>query len=112
LWLPGSADEIGEPGDAMARYEVSDELWARIQSLLPVRPDVQAGPDGPGRVPLDDRASRNGILFVLLTGIPGRPAPAARRRLRDDVLASAAGLDHGGVWDQLHAPTTHSDDVL
>jgi transposase len=35
----------------MARYEVSDELWARIQ------------------LPLDDRACLNGILFVLLTGI-------------------------------------------
>jgi transposase len=81
LWLPGSADEIGEPGDAMARYEVSDELWARIQSLLPVRAPTcrlaRTGPDGPGRVPLDDRACRNGILFVLLTGIPGSTCPSS-----------------------------------
>jgi transposase len=50
----------------MARYEVSDELWARIQSLLPVKPRRSRWP---GRLPLDDRACLDGILFVLLTGI-------------------------------------------
>ena len=65
-WLPGSADKLGEPGVAMARYEVSDELWTRIQPLLPVKPRRSRWP---GRLPLDDRACLNGILFVLLTGI-------------------------------------------
>jgi transposase len=65
-WLPGSADKLGEPGVAMARYEVSDELWTRIQPLLPVRPRRSRWP---GRLPLDDRACLNGILFVLLTGM-------------------------------------------
>jgi transposase len=66
----------------MARYEVSDELWARIQPLLPL----------------------NGILFVLLTGIRWTDLPqqlgydsgmTCWRRLRDWQAA--------GVWDQLHA---------
>ena len=35
----------------MARYEVSDKLWARIQPLLPVNPRRSRWP---GRIPLDD----------------------------------------------------------
>src|SRR5215210_2999239 len=85
----------------MARYEVSDELWARIQPLLPVRSRRSRWP---GRLPLDDRACLNGILFVLLTGISWADLPqqlghgsgmTCWRRLRDWTTA--------GVWDQLHA---------
>jgi hypothetical protein len=46
---------------------VSDELWARIQPLLPV---VPRRVDHPGRKRLDDRKALCGILFVLYTGIP------------------------------------------
>jgi transposase len=58
-----------------------------------------------GRLPLDDRACLNGILFVLLTGIRWTDLPqqlgygsgmTCWRRLRDWQAA--------GVWDQLHAP--------
>ena len=53
----------------MTRYEVSDHLWARtvarIQPLLPVQPRRSCWP---GRLPLDDRACLNGILFVLGSG--------------------------------------------
>ena len=45
---------------------VTDELWDRIQPLLPVRPRRFRYP---GRKPLDDRQVLNGILFVLVTGI-------------------------------------------
>jgi transposase len=92
---------MGEPGGGMARYEVSDELWARIQPLLPVKPRRSRWP---GRLPLDDRACLNGILFVLLTGIRWTDLPqqlgygsgmTCWRRLRDWQAA--------GVWDQLHA---------
>lgn len=84
----------------MARYEVSDELWARIQPLLPLKPRRSRWP---GRLPLDDRACLNGILFVLLTASLDRPPPAARLRLGHDLLAQVACLDQAGVWDQLHA---------
>jgi transposase len=50
----------------MDRLEVSDELWERIKPLLPQRHRRQRWP---GRLPLDDRACLNGILFVLSTGI-------------------------------------------
>jgi transposase len=95
------ADVIGETGGAMARYEVSDELWERIQPLLPVRSRRHRWP---GRLPLDDRACLNGILFVLLTGISWVDLPqqlgygsgmTCWRRLRDWTTA--------GVWDDLHA---------
>jgi transposase len=79
---------------------VTDELWDRIQPLLPVRPRRFRYP---GRKPLDDRQVLNGILFVLVTGIGWEHLPhelgygsgmTCWRRLRD---WSAAG-----VWDRLH----------
>jgi transposase len=85
----------------MARYEVSDELWVRIEPLLPVRARRARWP---GRLPLDDRGCLNGILFVLLTGISWVDLPqqlgygsgmTCWRRLRDWTQA--------GVWGQLHA---------
>ena len=84
----------------MDRLEVSDELWERIKPLLPARQRRQRWP---GRLPLDDRACLNGILFVLSTGIGWDRLPqqlgygsgvTCWRRLRDWTAA--------GVWDQLH----------
>ena len=46
---------------------VPDELWTRIEPLLPV---VPRRADHPGRRRLDDRKVLCGILFVLYTGIP------------------------------------------
>ncbi|GGM94921.1 hypothetical protein GCM10011609_35530 [Lentzea pudingi] len=46
---------------------MSDELWVRIEPLLPV---VPRRADHPARKRLDDRKVLCGILFVLCTGIP------------------------------------------
>jgi transposase len=82
-------------------WEVSDSLWARIQSLLPRRPRRRRHP---GRRRLDDRGCLNGILYVLRTGItwgqlPGRlgygSGVTCWRRLRD--------WQQAGVWDRLLA---------
>ncbi|MFF3907850.1 IS5 family transposase [Streptomyces sp. NPDC001848] len=79
---------------------VSDELWARIQPLLPV---VPRRTDHPGRKRLDDRKVLSGILFVLYTGIPWEFLPqelgfgsgmTCWRRLRD--------WNEAGVWQRLH----------
>ncbi len=79
---------------------VSDELWARIEPLLPV---VPRRADHPGRRRLDDRKVLCGILFVLYTGIPWEflpqeldsgPGMTCWRRLRD--------WHQAGVWHQLH----------
>ncbi|MFE4779778.1 IS5 family transposase [Streptomyces sp. NPDC056716] len=79
---------------------VPDELWARIEPLLPV---VPRQPDHPGRRRLDDRKVLSGILFVLCTGIPWEFLPqelgfgsgmTCWRRLRD--------WNEAGVWQRLH----------
>ncbi|MFJ3309716.1 IS5 family transposase [Streptomyces sp. NPDC086549] len=79
---------------------VSDELWARIEPLLPV---VPRRTDHPGRKRLDNRKVLSGILFVLYTGIPWEFLPqelgfgsgmTCWRRLRD--------WNDAGVWQRLH----------
>ncbi|MFC4508650.1 MULTISPECIES: IS5 family transposase [Streptomyces] len=79
---------------------VSDELWARIEPLLPV---VPRRADHQGRRRLDDRKVLSGILFVLYTGIPWEFLPqelgfgsgmTCWRRLRD--------WNDAGVWQRLH----------
>lgn len=55
-------------------FEVSDELWAEIEPLIPVRERRRRYP---GRKAIDDRLALNGILHVLHTGSPGRTCPAS-----------------------------------
>jgi transposase len=50
----------------MAIKTISDELWSRIEPLLP---PPRPRPRG-GRPRAGDRASLDGIIFVLETGIP------------------------------------------
>jgi transposase len=84
----------------MAKPLVSDELWARIEPLLP---QVERRFRYPGRKRLDDRQVLTGILFVLKTGIPWEDLPREMgcgsgmtcwRRLRD--------WNDAGVWERLH----------
>jgi transposase len=79
---------------------VPDELWARIEPLLPV---VPRRTEHPGRRRLDNRKVLSGILFVLYTGIPWEFLPqelgfgsgmTCRRRLRD--------WHQAGVWEKPH----------
>jgi transposase len=79
---------------------IPDELWERIEPLLPV---VPRRADHPGRKRLDDRKVLSGILFVLYTGIPWEFLPqelgfgsgmTCWRRLRD--------WQEAGVWQRLH----------
>lgn len=84
----------------MAKPLLPDELWERIEPLIPERdPPSEKG----GRPPIEDRAAMTGILFVLKTGIPWEYLPQEMgcgcgmtcwRRLRDWHAA--------GVWDRLH----------
>ena len=80
---------------------VSDELWERIEPLLPT-PKQRRVPR-PGRKRLDDRKVLCGILFVLYTGIRWEWLPpelgygcgmTCWRRLRD--------WNNAGVWQRLH----------
>ena len=78
---------------------VTDELWTTVGPLLPRR---RAQPRG-GRPWVDDRATLNGILYVLRSGIPRRMLPTELgygsgvtcwRRLRE--------WQRRGVWRKLH----------
>ena len=57
---------------AVAPWIVSDELWERIEPLLP---KVERRFRYPGRKRLPDRQALQGILFVLHTGIAWRHLP-------------------------------------
>jgi transposase len=79
---------------------VSDELWERIEPLLPRR---ERRFRYPGRRPVPDREVLGGILFVLHTGIQWEHLPqelgfgsgmTCWRRLRD--------WNEAGVWQRLH----------
>src|SRR5438876_10792420 len=86
---------------AVAPWVVSDELWSRIERLLP---KVERRFRYPGRKRLPDRQTLQGILFVLHTGIAWRHLPAelgfgggstCYRRLDE--------WQRAGVWERLHA---------
>jgi transposase len=85
---------------AVAPWVVSDELWARVEPLLP---RVERRFRYPGRKRLPDRQALQGILFVLHTGIAWRHLPAelgfgggstCYRRLDE--------WQRAGVWERLH----------
>jgi transposase len=86
----------------MAKPLVSDELWERVEPLLP--PPKPRRFLFPGRKPLDFRKVLTGILFVLKTGIDWEDLPAelgwgcgktCKKYLR--------AWQKAGVWDRLHA---------
>jgi transposase len=80
---------------------VSDELWERVEPLLP---RVERRFRYPGRKRLPDRQALQGILFVLYTGIAWRHLPpelgfgggsTCHRRMDQ--------WQKTGVWEKLHA---------
>ena len=84
----------------MTKQLVPNELWERIELLIPKR---ESPTEKGGLPPIDDRAALTEILFVLKTGIPWEDLPLEMgcgcgltcwRRLRDWQAA--------GVWDRLH----------
>ena len=83
----------------MAKPLLTEELWFRIEPLIPKR---ALSPKG-GRPTVPDRAALTGILFVLKTGIPWEYLPrelgcgcgmTCWRRLRD--------WQQSGVWQKVH----------
>ena len=86
---------------AVAPWIVSDELWERIEPLLP---KVERRFRYPGRKRLPDRQALQEILFELQTGIAWRHLPlelgfgggsTCYRRLDE--------WQRAGVWERLHA---------
>ncbi len=61
-------------------WEVSDEFWANVERLIPVRRlerGVRRGSHGLGRKPTDARKILSGILYLLRNGISWRASPSA-----------------------------------
>jgi transposase len=56
----------------MARRQISNELWAALEPLIPV---FTPSPKGGRHRTADDRAALSGILYVLQTGIPREGLP-------------------------------------
>jgi putative transposase len=56
------------------RYQVPDELWKRIQVLLPP-PPKKKNKDRPGRPRMDDRKAMNAIFYILRTGMQWKALP-------------------------------------
>ena len=87
-------------------FEVRDEVWEVVESLLPT---VEPRATGRPRVP--DRVAFNTIVFVLVTGIAWRFVPrelgcsgvTAWRRLRDWQSAGVWKRTHAALLDQLNA---------
>jgi transposase len=86
---------------ALQPWEVPDELWERLEPLIPRKARRFRYP---GRRPLDDRRVLSGILFVLATGTGWERLPqqlgfgsgmTCWRRLR--------AWQEAGVWTRLHA---------
>jgi transposase len=84
----------------MAKPLLTDELWSRIEPLLPPRPRRFRFP---GRKPLSNRQALTGILFVLRSGVNWNDLPcemgcgsgsACRKYLQR--------WRQAGVWDRLH----------
>src|SRR5262249_43842911 len=80
---------------------VTDELWQRLEPLLPPPPSRRFR--FPGRKPLDYRKILTGILFVLKTGIAWECLPAGLGCGWGKTGRHYLRLWHqAGVWRQLH----------
>ncbi len=55
-----------EKTKSTTRYQISDELWAKIEPIIPER--VNTHPRGGGKKPTPPRKIMNALLFVLRTG--------------------------------------------
>jgi transposase len=84
----------------MAKPLVSDELWERIEPLLP--PAKRRRFRFPGRKPLDNRKVLAGIIFVLKTGIPWEELPQEMGcGCGMTCLNYLRAWQKAGVWDRL-----------
>jgi len=63
-------EENGPRGDS---FRIPDEMWARMEALLPAPP--KHNPHNGGRPRLDPRQVADGIFFVLRTGIQWKALP-------------------------------------
>jgi transposase len=86
----------------MRRHEVSDEVWERIEALLPGRRG------GHGGVARDNRNFVNAVLYVDKTGIPWRDLPE-RFGKWDTVYHRFNEWCKKGVWQRIFQSVQDAD---
>ena len=77
----------------MARHDLSDEQWQRVQAVLPPAAST-------GRPPIDRRLILNGILYVLKTGTPWRDLPDEFGNW-STVYERFRLWSHDGTWEKV-----------
>lgn len=82
------------------RYELSDDQWERIASLLPGK----AG--DPGRTAADNRLFVDGVLWVLRSGAHWHDLPARYGKWKS-VHKRFTRWAKGGVWERVFAALIH-----
>jgi transposase len=77
------------------RYELTDEEWERIESLLPGR---EGDPGGHGE---DNRLFVNAVIWIARSGAPWRDLPE-RFGLWNSVFQRFNRWSKAGVWEQVY----------
>jgi transposase len=86
----------------MPQVLLDDELWERVEPLLPTRRPRNRR--YAGRAPIPDRAVLTGILFVLRSGIPWNMLPREMGCGSGTTCWRRLGRwQRAGVWKRLHA---------
>src|ERR1700727_314645 len=101
---PVGASEVARrtPGEAAMKPLVTDELWEKLEPLLPAAPPRRFR--FPGRKPFARRKILTGILFVLKTGIAWDALPADLGCGCGKTCRHYLSLWYqAGVWWKLHA---------
>ena len=82
----------------MSKQILPDDVWARVEPLLPTRSEQWKT----GRPPLPDRDALRGILFVLKTGIPWEDFPQEMGCCGMTLWNRLHEWMKAGVWGKLH----------
>ena len=79
---------------AHRRHDISDQVWKRLQLLLPGGAGKKGRPDG------DNRLFLNAVFWILRTGAPWRDLPPDYGDWKNTHRRFCRWRDRG-VWDQL-----------
>ena len=88
----------------MARTELTDTQWERLQPLLPPKKPRM------GRPSKDHRTVINGILWILRTGAPWRDLPE-RYGSWKTISSRFYRWQRAGVWDRILAEVQRQADA-
>ena len=76
------------------RHDLSDQVWDRLEPLLP------GGAGKVGKAAFDNRLFLNAVFWILRTGAPGVICLRTTETGRIHIVVSVVG-ETGGVWGKL-----------